>query len=254
MIAHARYKLILQMLEKRASLTIPELEEMLGASPATIRRDLVFLERAGKIVRVHGAVLHPRQVKGEISYDRKSRSELDAKVAIARVAAGMAGEKETIFIDAGSTVFEAGRRLLGKSELTLYTNSIPLLCEGIVGSARVVAIGGEVRAVSRALVGATSLVWVERLTPDIAFVGASGMDPKNGPCTTELFEAEIKRAVVARARRVILLVDATKWERSAAIRYAGWSQIHDVITNHPPDETTRAHLARHKVRLHIAKK
>jgi DeoR/GlpR family transcriptional regulator of sugar metabolism len=254
MFAHDRHRLILDTLKKRASLGIPELGKLLDASPATIRRDLVFLEKAGKLVRAHGAVLHPGHANGEISFDRKSRSELNAKIAIAKAAAAIVREGDTVFIDAGSTTLETGRRLLAVAGLTVFTNSIPLLGERPADGTRLVSIGGEVRALSRALVGAGAVDWAGRIAPGITFLGASGIDVENGPCTTELFEADIKRAAAARARRVALLVDASKWERPAAIRYAGWAQIHDVFTNHAPARATRALLARHGTRLHIVGK
>ncbi|MDR0902271.1 MAG: DeoR family transcriptional regulator, partial [Opitutaceae bacterium] len=121
MFAHDRHRLILDTLRKRASLGIPELEALLGASPATVRRDLVFLEKVGKIARAHGAVLHPGRVNGEISFDRKSRSELNAKLAIAEAAAAIVREGDTVFIDAGSTTLETGRRLLSVPGLTVFT-------------------------------------------------------------------------------------------------------------------------------------
>ncbi|MDR2676344.1 MAG: DeoR/GlpR family DNA-binding transcription regulator [Opitutaceae bacterium] len=254
MFAHDRHRLILDALKKRASLGIAEIGKMLAASPATVRRDLVFLEKAGKIVRAHGAAVHPARVNGEVSFDRRSRAAIRAKTAIAGAAAALVREGDAVFVDGGSTTFEAGRRLLAVPGIILFTNSIPLLAERPAAEgARLVSIGGEVRAVSRALVGAGAVEWAGRLSPDIAFLGASGIDLENGPCTTELFEAGVKRAVAARARRVALLADASKWARPAAVRYADWAQIHDVFTDRRPAGTVRALLARHGVRLHVVR-
>lgn len=231
MFDHERHQLILQALQQRSPLSVPELESLLDASPATIRRDLTFLEKLGKLIRTHGGAMHPDSVDGEIPFDRKSRSELKAKLAIAKSAAKLAESGAAVFVDAGSTTLEAGKRLLSMENLTIYTNSIPLLSEPRAANTRLVGIGGEVRSVSMALVGPIALDWLDRVRFDVAFLGTSGIDPAAGPTTTELSEAGVKRAVIRKSRRVAVLADASKWGKPAAIRYADWSQIHDLFTD-----------------------
>jgi len=250
MFAQERHRKILAALERRPSLSLAELERLLKASAATVRRDLTFLEKLGRLVRTHGGVLHPDQARGEVSFDRKSRQALEAKLALAREAAALVKGGETAFVDAGTTALEVGKRLLAMERLTVFTNSIPLLNERPADGTRLVALGGEVRGVSLALVGAEALEWVNRIGIDVAFLGTSGIDPAEGPTTTELSEAGVKSAIVARARRVVLLADASKWGRPAAIRYADWARIHDVFTDHEPTRAERAALTARGTVLH----
>ncbi len=250
MFAHERHQKILSVLEKQPSLTLTELERLLKASSATIRRDLTLLEKLGKLVRTHGGVLHPDQARGEVSFDRKSRSALEAKLAVAKAAAALVKSGDTVFIDAGTTTLEAGKRLLAMEKLTIFTNSIPLLNERPADGTRLISMGGEVRSVSLALVGTGALEWIRRIKIDVAFMGTSGIDPAEGPTTTELSEAGVKSAIVAKARRVVVLADASKWEQPAAIRYADWSQIHDLFTDRPFTRSERAALAAHGTMLH----
>jgi DeoR/GlpR family transcriptional regulator of sugar metabolism len=257
MLAHERHRILFDTLQKRSPLTVPELEKLLHASPATIRRDLTFLEKTGKIVRTHGGVLHPDHARGEVPFDRKSKAALNTKAALARTAAALVQPGETVFVDAGTTAFETGRRLLAVGNLTIFTNSIPLLAEAVRVAdtrSRVVALGGEVRAISQALTGGATLDWMDRLQVDIAFLGASGIDAAEGPSTTELSEAGVKGRMLACAKRVVLLVDASKWTQPAAIRYAGWAQIHDIVTDHVLTRAERAALAKSGTRLHVVKK
>lgn len=249
MIAQSRQQTILALLRDHSPLTVPELERRLRASPATVRRDLAFLEGLGKIVRTHGGVMHPDDASGEVPFDRKSRSAIAAKQRLA-AAAALAKAGETVFVDAGTTVLEVGKRLLAQKDLTIITNSIPLLSLGPENGARIIALGGEVRNVSLALVGAGALEWVRRIKIDLAFLGASGIDPAEGPTTTELAEAGMKSAVVAKARRAVVVADASKWGRPATIRYADWRQIHDLFTDHAPSRAERAALTHHGTRLH----
>lgn len=250
--AHSRHEQLLDVLQRRSPQSVNSLEKLLGASPATIRRDVAFLEKAGKIVRTHGSVYHPQHFQGEASYDRKSRRAVEAKARVARAAAQQVRPGMNVFVDAGTTAMELGRVLLrdeGMSGVTVFTNSIPLLAEQSVG-ATLVALGGEVRPVSQALTGAVALEWLRRLRFDLAFLGTSGIDAADGPTTTEVSEAAIKAGVIARAKRAIVLADAAKWDQPAAIRYADWPQIHELFTDYQPTEPEHAMLTRQGLALH----
>ncbi len=250
MIAQERQQLILSLLKQHSPLTVPELEQRLRASPATVRRDLTLLEQIGKIVRTHGGLMHPDDVSGEMPFDRKSRAALAAKRGLADAAA-LVKAGDSVFVDAGTTALEVGKRLLAQKNLTIVTNSIPLLSLRPVDGTRVIAVGGEVRIVSLALVGSGALEWVKRIRIDVAFLGTSGIDPAEGPTTTELSEAELKGAVVAKARRAVVLADASKWGRPATIRYADWAHVHDLFTNHAPSRAERVALSKHGTKLHV---
>ena len=254
MFSQERHQAILSALEKQPSITLTALERLLKASPATIRRDLTFLEKLGKLVRTHGGVLHPDQAQGEVSFDRKSREALEAKLSLAKTAAALVKPGATVFIDAGTTTLEIGRLLVAQPQLTLFTNSIPLLSERPVADTRLIAIGGEVRSVSLALTGAGALEWVRRLKLDVAFLGASGIDASEGPCTTELSEAGIKGAIASNARRVAVVADSSKWAQPAAIRYADWAQVHDLFTDRPFTRAERSALTAHGTTLHVIAK
>lgn len=249
MFAQERQQKIVEFLKERSSISVPELEKFLDASPATVRRDLGFLEDAGKIVRTHGGVLPRNHGDGEVSYDRKSRQELSAKKAIAEKAASFAKDGDTVFVDSGSTAFMVGMRLIGREKIEVFTNSVPLLSEARTGGCRVVSLGGEVRAVSLALVGAESLNWMRRIRFDVAFVGASGIDPERGPCTTELGESGVKGAAIRNARRSILVADGSKWEKMAPINFADWQDLDDVVTDHRSTAIEQSILSSQKVRV-----
>jgi DeoR/GlpR family transcriptional regulator of sugar metabolism len=252
MFAQLRQQKVIALLKERDSVSVPELGALLSASPATVRRDLGFLEEAGQIVRTHGGVMAAGPRGGEASFGRKSRRELAAKRAIAAAAAALVAEGDTVFIDAGTTAFKVGARLLQRPGVTVYTNSVPLLGADAAAGGRLVAIGGAVRAVSGALVGGPALGWLGRIRFDFAFVGASGIDA-GGPCTTELGEAGVKGAAVRAARRAVLVADGSKWDLRAPIIFSRWSELSDVITDRRLSAPERAELTRHRIRIHPAR-
>lgn len=254
MFDQTRHQIIVEALKERSPLSVPELVERLKASPATVRRDLNFLEKIGKIRRTHGGAMHRDYVDRELSFDRKSRSALKAKLAIAEAATRLVKSGDTVFVDAGTTALEAGKRLLSMEGLTVITNSVPLLSEQPAAGTRLIGIGGEIRSLSLALVGAVALEWLGRLKIDIAYVGTSGIDPDGGPTTTELSEASVKSAVVAKSLRTILLAETSKWGTPAAVRYANWEQIQDLFTDHRFSPDLRRGLKQRGTTVHTVTK
>ncbi len=253
MFAQERQQIILRALQDRSPLTVPALEKLVKASPATVRRDLAFLESLGRIVRTHGGVMNPEKANGEPPFDRKSRAALKAKTMLAEAARSWVRPGQAVFIDAGSTTLPVGRALLTQGNLTVFTNSIPLLSERPAEGTRLISLGGEVRGVSLALVGGGAMEWVRRIHVDIAFLGTSGLSAE-GVTTTELSEAEIKSAILARAGVTAVLADGSKWNRPAAIRYAEWNRIHHLFTDRHPARDERRRIAAHGTRIHVIEK
>jgi len=248
MIAHERHQKILAVLERRRRVGSADLQGLTGASAATLRRDLDFLEGQDLVVRIHGAVLHPSLAAAEPSLLQKSRSAVEAKRRIAALAAGLVPRGATVFVDSGTTCAEAARLLRVRADLTLITNSLPVLAGHEHFAARLIAIGGERRPLSGALVGSLACAGMGGMKADLALIGASGLDPESGPGTTELLEREIKASWIKNARRAVLLCDAGKWASAAAVGFAGWPEISDLVTDRRPPKgfrprTTKVHLS-----------
>jgi len=239
MFAQERHHAIREIVRKHRRMNFADLQRLLKVSPATLRRDLTELEQAREIIRVHGGVLDPSYARAEISFDERLLRNRAAKKAIATAAAHLVPPGASVFIDAGSTCLEAGKALLGRKDVRLITHSLALLEAAFHGEAPVLSIGGELRKVSGAFTGGTALGAMNAIHADIAFIGATGLDPVDGCSTTELSETEMKRAILARASRKILLADHTKWRIPSTVRFAAWNAFDDWITDQAsvPKET-----------------
>ena len=234
MFAHERQREILKLLHRRRRLLVRELADMLGISSATLRRDLSHLDGKNQIQRVHGGVVLPGAAPDEASLRQKSATATQAKKRIAAQVAASVSAGATVFIDGGTTCLEAGRLLCKRADLTLITNSLPLIAGYERFTAKLIVLGGERRPVSGALVGTLALDALAQLRADVALIGASGLDPVDGPATTEALETAVKREWIRRSKSAWLLVDATKWHQNAAIRFADWNEFACLFTDQRP--------------------
>jgi DeoR family transcriptional regulator, fructose operon transcriptional repressor len=231
MFAEDRQKKLLDLLGRRGRLKICDIETALGASPATVRRDLTELAQEGLVVRTHGGVLHPSVLRGEPVFQQRIKTAVKAKEAIAREAAALVGKNQTVYLDAGSTSLAVGKLLVARTDINIFTNSVPVCALGCSDGAKIHLVGGEYRIPSQSLTGAQGLQWLDHLRVDIAFIGASGLHEKEGASTTSLEEAAMKQSAMACARRIILLCDGTKWNVTSTIQFAEWSLFDLWITN-----------------------
>lgn len=220
MFAHERFHKITSLLEQKGRLSVQTLEKALRVSPATLRRDLTELEESGKLIRIHGGVMHPAYFSGEPSYEQKTRENLADKQAIADIVADLIPSNASVLIDSGSTCMEIGRRLLLRKDLTMITNSIPLLNAAHSTQSQVICIGGQLRVVNQALVGEIASQWMEQLSADFAVLSSSGLSLEHGATTTELTESHMKRLFLKRASKAILAVDASKWGQNRPVTFA----------------------------------
>lgn len=220
--------------------SVEELAARTGTSPSTVRRDLARLTQGGRVARTYGGALvadafHERSV-GESAGLRQ-----EAKEAVARQALGLVPTAGTIFLDAGTTCARLADLLRDRSDLVVVTRGLESAVGlSVEGGPEVVLLGGRVRPMSHGLVGPLTDLALDRLSLDVAFVGADGVDPERGVGEPTIEETTVKERVAARARRVVVLADSSKlaapplpaWTRLPP----GWSLVTD-------DEVTENELA-----------
>src|SRR5918996_6073401 len=123
-----RQQRIVMRVREAGSVTVAGLEKELGISAATARRDLALLERRGKVKRTHGGAVPPGLTQHEDSFQQRLGEAVDQKKRLARVAAMVLEDDETVFIDSSTTAYYAARRILaGTSGVTFLTNLVPVM-------------------------------------------------------------------------------------------------------------------------------
>ena len=188
------------------------------------------LERMGDLIRVHGGVLDPLYDRAEISFDERQQHVNAEKKSIATKVNELIPAGSSLFVDAGSTCLEAGKILMRRADIRLITHSVALVAACSHAEASVICIGGELRKVSGALVGGTAINAFANLQFDFALIGATGLNSE-GCWTTEFTETEIKKSIIARAKRRIILADQSKWQAPGPVLFSRWDDINDWVVD-----------------------
>ena len=188
------------------------------------------LERMGDLIRVHGGVLDPLYARTEISFDERQQRLNAEKKSIAKKVNELIPVDSSVFVDAGSTCLEAGKLLMRRADIRLINHSVALVTACSHAEASVICIGGELRKVSGALVGGTTINAFANLQFDFAVIGATGLN-SDGCWTTELTETEIKKNIITRAKRRIILADHTKWQALSPVLFSRWDDINDWVVD-----------------------
>jgi DeoR family fructose operon transcriptional repressor len=240
--APARRERVRRIVAARRAVRVAALGRELGVSLATIRRDLDELEDAGALRRVHGGAVSVDERPVEALFEAKAILNLDAKRRIAARAASLLEPGETAFIDSGSTCLELARLLVDRRDLTVVTNSLPAIADLAGQGPRLIVVGGELRALSRAIVGPLTRHLLERIHVDRAFIGTFGLSLDAGLTTSDPAEAFTKELVLERARQVVLLADASKLGTRSFAHAGRLDQVDVLITDAEPDDAARGVL------------
>ena len=172
----------------------------------------------------------------------------------AAAAAELVQDGMTVLLDSGSTTFWTAKALTRPRDLTVVTNSIEVAREvlGRNNNNRLFFAGGEIDADHRAAYGAEALSMAQGFVPDIAFLSIGAIDPKRGFLDFHVDEARFKRALLAVARRLVIVADASKFDRAGAILTARLDQVQDLVVDRPPPPAAAVALEGAGVSVHVA--
>jgi DeoR family glycerol-3-phosphate regulon repressor len=195
--------------------TVDELARAFDVSVETVRRDLSRLAADGFVQKIHGAAVHARLAE-EGSFRERMAEDAAAKRAIAEALPAQVSPGETVFMDTGSTTLAAARALASVPQLTVITNSCAV-AEALAPApeGRVFLLGGAFRAANGQTVGPLTVEDVGRFRADAAILTVSGLDAEAGAMDADVEEAAVARAMIAAARRTIVLAASSKFGRRA---------------------------------------
>jgi len=254
--AAERERLIEEALRPTGFVSYRELEALLAASPATIRRDLTRLEETGRIVRVHGGAKLAEEADGSprlvgTPFDLSISQNLAAKEAIGRAAAALVQPGEGIMIDGGTTTLQMCPHLAGR-HCQVLTNSLHIVNALLSqGDTRILVPSGTVFREQNIILAAAGEDSMPRFHAPRLFMGAAAVGPQ-GIMQAEVILVAAERRLIDRAEEVVLLVDSSKFAAQSGTIVCGLEEIDTVITDAVPDHMAEV-LRKAGVRIEIAR-
>jgi DeoR/GlpR family transcriptional regulator of sugar metabolism len=230
---YERRQSLLDLLRKQPGLRVPELALALNVSEGTVRNDLNALEQEAVLIRVHGgAVLNQQGQFQNNSFLRRFQQNAAAKLAIAREAAVLVKDGDSILLDASSTALYFAKALSAHRRLRVITNGFEVARELAHDSTNtVILIGGVVNNESSSVTGLLSEHIIEELHIQKAFLSCSGFSLERGMTEVHLAEAQLKRKVIESSQQLFALVDSTKFGKEDLTSFARPEKINRLFTD-----------------------
>ena len=250
MLLAERRQVILDRLLATSRVVVGELSAEFDVSEETIRRDLEWLEQEGVAVRTYGGAVLKHSDQAPPPYATRKNTNVEGKVAIARLLAGLLQNGDTLMVDESSTALFAVRAVRHLKELTLITNSLNILQE-VSGqdSWRIISTGGRLKPDIMALVGPKALSTIQGYHVRWAVLSARGVNTQLGIADSSDDVVQVKRAMMAAADRTVLLADHRKFDRTGFVSLGRLEEIDQIITDREPSEEWKKRLEDSKVQL-----
>jgi DeoR family fructose operon transcriptional repressor len=212
----------------------------------TIRRDLDALASRGLLSRVHGGAIPAdriRLVESGVTARQSEKASEKHRIAEAALALIPAGDDVTILLDAGTTVGRIAELLPARRVTTVVTNCLHTASTvSAFNTAEVQLLGGRVRGITQAAVGASTVDALRTMRVDVAFIGANGFSVDHGFSTPDPAEGAVKRAMLGTGRQVVVLADSAKFGAEYLISFATLADVDVLVTDRGLSASARQSL------------
>ena len=243
-----RHEEILSLISRGKEASVQELSERLNVSLVTIRSDLRLLEEEGLLLRTRGGA----SLRSQDDIARRMGIHFTQKQRIAREAASLVSEGDTIFLEAGSCIALAARELCRFRHLNVLTNNAFVARQfrdapGI----RVILMGGEFQRDSETMVGPMIGAYLKYYNFSKAFLGMDGFTLEEGAMGRDIDRVEVMSLIAGAADELVLLSDSSKFGRKGLRSFASLSRIGRIVTDEGLPHDFRGKLTDNKIKLHI---
>ena len=225
-----RQQRIIEYLKNHNIATVDDLVKVTGASAATIRRDLINLNKDGTVYRVHGSVTLNTSIR-QLTTSEKLGLHHEAKLRIAAEAVKLVNSGNSLILDAGTTTIELARNLSSIPVKVITSDlNIGLLLSGNQ-NVSVVITGGELDSSSQSCIGEIARNLLRKIHPDYAFISCNAWDLKYGITAPTSEKANFKRELINTGACIVLLADSSKYGKSQLFTASDIRDIDVIITD-----------------------
>lgn len=232
MLPSERQKKMVDLLSTKDIVTISDFVTTFKVSLETVRRDLTLLEKRGTIQKVYGGAKLKDSNFSEPTLENRLISKSIQKEAIGKKCSEFINNGDCIFIDSGSTTFQIAKQLASKKDLTIITNSIPVVNElMMITDFEVIIIGGRIRHDERSVVTYDYIFNFSELNIQKSFICAGGVTVEKGISDFNMQEAVTRKIIIERSKEVFVAADSSKFYQDVTINIATLDKIDYIITD-----------------------
>ena len=248
MLAIERRNLIFDMIQKDKRVVVSELSSLFNVSEETIRRDLEKLSEEGYVIKTYGGAVLNEENYNDMPFVIRKDTNVVEKQIIGKLIAEIVQDGEKIMVDSSTTSVFAGRYLKSRKNITMITNSVGLLLEmGDVPSFHIISTGGNLRGDTLSLTGAQVDKVFSSYVVDTAIFSCKGIDIAAGATDSNEVNAYIKKTILSAAKRKMLAVDHTKFNKTALVRICKTDELTHIITDIKPSDEWLEYLSRSNI-------
>jgi DeoR family transcriptional regulator, ulaG and ulaABCDEF operon transcriptional repressor len=233
MLEAERHRLIVRLVQERSIVGVPDLVEMLGASEATVRRDINAMAEQGLLRRIRGGAesLVPRYEAHRAGMPSRSSqgTGVAQKRAIARAAVQLVQDGESIIINGGTTTF-AMVEFMAERSLDVLTNSIPIVAALQTTRNRVLIPAGTVYPEQNIVLSPYESDGIEHFWGQKLFTGCYGLN-RFGMMETDPVIVRAHEKLLKRSDELIVLADSRKLRQRSPLIVARLDCICTLITD-----------------------
>jgi Transcriptional regulators of sugar metabolism len=252
MLPAERHKKIIDLLSHKEIVTIPEFIDTFNISIETIRRDLTTLEKHGNIKKVYGGAKLIDVTVDEPTLENRLTEKLQQKISIGQKCCEFIQDGDCIFIDSGSTTYQIAKFLGNKKNLTIITNSLPVVNQLIGSDVELILIGGHIRHRERSVATTDYLFNFSELNIQKSFICAGGITIENGISDFNMQEVVTRKNIIDRSKEVYVVADSSKFQQDVTINVVPLSRIDYIITDSYLDQNFIARLQKNKINFILA--
>ena len=227
-----RRQAILVLLQQTGRVSVADLSQRFGVSEVTIRVDLQALSERNLVVRTHGGAVPAANGLSHLALAMRRQQQVAKKSRIGEAGAFMVANGDSVYLDSSSTSLAIAQHLKEHRHLTVITNSLVVAQEMLdAPGVEVVMSGGALQKETASLIGTEGLAWIQPYNIQSGFFGAHGISEREGLTDVSAEQAAVKRPLVQMCRKVIAVLDSTKWNQIGFASFASLNDIDTVITD-----------------------
>lgn len=228
-----RHSEILDIARRDGRVTVEGLADHFGVTSQTIRRDLTDLADLGKLERVHGGAVLPSGVTN-IGYEERRSLFMEAKQKIARACSSDIPEDASIFLNIGTSTEAVAHEILRHRNMLVVTNNMNVANILVANpDCDIIVTGGQLRRADGGLVGKLTSEAIAQFKFDLAVIGCSAVDEDGDLLDFDMQEVAVSQTIMAQSRKVFLVVDQSKFKRSAPARIGTLANVDAIYTDQP---------------------